>query len=83
MDAPLHDRGRNGQNTGVRVATFNILNGRTPTDRLTFPTDEPTMQLDHILVMGRLHAVSGGPVGLPVSDHLALVADLQVHPTPG
>jgi len=48
----------------------------------TFPTDRPTVQLDHILVRGQLRAVSGGPVALPVSDHLALVADLQNHPTP-
>ncbi len=48
---------------------------------LTFPTEEPTVQLDHILVDGGLYAVSGGPVPLPVSDHLALVADLQHDPT--
>ena len=48
---------------------------------LTFPADEPTVQLDHILVAGGLHAVSGGPVPLPVSDHLALVADLQHDPS--
>jgi hypothetical protein len=39
--------------------------------------EDPTVQLDHILVAGGLHAVSGGRVPLPVSDHLALVADLQ------
>ena len=47
---------------------------------LTFPAGGPTVQLDHILVAGGLHAVSGGPVPLPVSDHLALVADLG-HPS--
>ena len=43
----------------------------------TFPSDEPTVQLDHILVKGQLHGATGGPTALPVSDHLALVADLQ------
>jgi endonuclease/exonuclease/phosphatase family metal-dependent hydrolase len=43
---------------------------------LTFPAAGPRVQLDHILVTGGLYAVSGGPVALPVSDHLALVADL-------
>jgi len=43
----------------------------------TFPSEEPSVQLDHILVAGGLYAVSGGPVPMPVSDHLALVADLR------
>ena len=56
--------------------------GMRPAARgLTFPAEEPTVQLDHILVAGGLHAVSGGPVPLPVSDHLALVADLQHDPS--
>jgi len=48
----------------------------------TFPSDDPTVQLDHILVKGQLDAVTGGPVALPVSDHLALVADLESHSAP-
>jgi len=48
---------------------------------LTFPSESPTVQLDHILVAGGLYPVSGGPVPLPVSDHLALVADLQHDPS--
>ena len=44
---------------------------------LTFPSADPTVQLDHILVDRQLRAVSGGPVPLPVSDHRALVADLH------
>ncbi len=41
----------------------------------TFPSDSPTRQIDHIL--GRGVAGTGGPVLLPVSDHRALVADLE------
>ncbi len=48
---------------------------------LTFTSADPTVQLDHILVKGRLRAVSGGAVALPVSDHLALVADLEHDPS--
>ena len=57
--------------TGMRAAAHG----------LTFPTEKPSVQLDHILVSGGLYAVSGGPVRLPVSDHLALVADLQHEPS--
>jgi len=46
----------------------------------TFPTEQPSVQLDHILVAGGLHAASGGAVPMPVSDHLALVANLRHHP---
>jgi endonuclease/exonuclease/phosphatase family metal-dependent hydrolase len=49
---------------------------------LTFPAADPTVQLDHILVKGRLRAVSGGAVTMPVSDHLALVADLHDDQSP-
>ena len=47
----------------------------------TFPAPAPTTQLDHILVTGRLRVGSGGAVALPVSDHHALVADLQADPS--
>ena len=47
----------------------------------TFTSADPTVQLDHILAKGQLRAVSGGPVAMPVSDHLALVADLQHDPS--
>ena len=54
------------------------VTGMQPVARgLTFPADEPIEQLDHILVGGGLRAVTGGAVALPVSDHLALVADLH------
>ena len=46
----------------------------------TFPSRDPTVQLDHILVDGPLRAVSSGPVDVAVSDHLALAADLEDDP---
>jgi endonuclease/exonuclease/phosphatase family metal-dependent hydrolase len=58
---------RAGRATGMRAAARG----------LTFPTEEPTVQLDHILLAGGLYAVSGGAVPLRVSDHLALVAELR------
>jgi endonuclease/exonuclease/phosphatase family metal-dependent hydrolase len=44
----------------------------------TFPAHEPTRQIDHILVRGKLRA--SGPaesVRLPLSDHRALVVDCE------
>jgi endonuclease/exonuclease/phosphatase family metal-dependent hydrolase len=59
---------------------------RTPAQRLTgmrplatgptFPTEQPTRQIDHLLVRGELTSKTGGPVALAVSDHRALVAEL-------
>jgi endonuclease/exonuclease/phosphatase family metal-dependent hydrolase len=61
---------------------------RTPAERLTgmrplatgptFPTEQPTRQIDHLLVRGELTSKTGGPVPLAVSDHRALVADVEV-----
>jgi len=43
----------------------------------TFPADEPTEQIDHILTDSvSLEGTSGEPVRLPLSDHRALVADV-------
>jgi len=42
----------------------------------TFPASAPAEQIDHILVRGDLVASGGGPVRLPMSDHLALTADV-------
>jgi endonuclease/exonuclease/phosphatase family metal-dependent hydrolase len=60
---------------------------RTPAERLTgmrplatgptFPTEQPTRQIDHLLVRGELTSKTGGPVPLAVSDHRALVADVE------
>jgi endonuclease/exonuclease/phosphatase family metal-dependent hydrolase len=43
---------------------------------LTFPHLEPETQIDHVLGSDGLRA-SGGAVDLPMSDHRALVADLE------
>jgi endonuclease/exonuclease/phosphatase family metal-dependent hydrolase len=54
------------------------ITGMHPTATgLTFPADEPSRQLDHLLARGNLTATSVGPVDLPVSDHLALVSVLD------
>jgi endonuclease/exonuclease/phosphatase family metal-dependent hydrolase len=42
----------------------------------TFPASSPQRQIDHILMRGDLRPTVGGPRGLPVSDHRALVADI-------
>jgi endonuclease/exonuclease/phosphatase family metal-dependent hydrolase len=42
---------------------------------LTFPHENPTAQIDHVLGLG-LTAGSGGAVRLPLSDHRALVAEV-------
>ena len=44
---------------------------------LTFPAHHPTEQIDHLLVRGDLDVTDGGAVALPMSDHLALVADVR------
>jgi endonuclease/exonuclease/phosphatase family metal-dependent hydrolase len=50
----------------------------------TFPLDNPTKQIDHILVRGHTGEVqdSSAPE-LPLSDHRALVVDWQISPAPG
>ena len=45
---------------------------------LTFPADAPREQLDHILVDGRIQAGSSAAPRLPLSDHRALVAELDM-----
>ena len=47
---------------------------------MTFPADDPTLQIDHVLARGRPTASAAGAVRLPVSDHLALVADVVLSP---
>jgi hypothetical protein len=49
---------------------------RSLADGATYPWHAPSEQIDHLLVHGDLRG-SGGPVALPVSDHLALVSDLD------
>jgi endonuclease/exonuclease/phosphatase family metal-dependent hydrolase len=43
----------------------------------TFPVDAPREQLDHILLDGQLGAVSSSAPRLALSDHRALVAELE------
>ncbi|MFL6061352.1 MAG: endonuclease/exonuclease/phosphatase family protein [Marmoricola sp.] len=45
----------------------------------TFPWDEPERQLDHLLADGPCRVRGGGAVRLPISDHRALVVDLDGH----
>jgi endonuclease/exonuclease/phosphatase family metal-dependent hydrolase len=45
---------------------------------LTFPVDEPREQLDHILCDGEVHPVSSSAPRLALSDHRALVAELDL-----
>ena len=56
-----------------------LLTGMRPlVSAPTFPVSAPTRQLDHILVRGPLAPTSpGGAVELPLSDHRALVVDVQ------
>jgi endonuclease/exonuclease/phosphatase family metal-dependent hydrolase len=57
-----------------RAASVTGLTGIA--DHLTFPWDAPTAQLDHLLADPPLRARTSVR-RLPVSDHLALVADLE------
>lgn len=43
---------------------------------LTFPVDEPTEQIDHILVRGSLVPQDSWATAMPISDHRALSAEL-------
>ena len=43
----------------------------------TFPVERPEHQIDHVLVRGSLTATGGSTVPLPVSDHRALVTELE------
>jgi len=43
----------------------------------TFPVQRPSEQIDHVLVRGHVGFATGGPMPLPMSDHLALVADVE------
>ena len=48
--------------------------GRTP----TFPADRPSLQIDHALALGPVPAATVQSRHLPVSDHRALLVDLDV-----
>lgn len=46
--------------------------------RATFPADAPRLQLDHVLATEGVTAGSSAAVRLPVSDHRALVVDVDL-----
>jgi endonuclease/exonuclease/phosphatase family metal-dependent hydrolase len=55
-----------------------ITGYRSLADHLTYPGAQPTRQLDHVLLRGGgLRVLTSRAVRLPVSDHLALVVDLE------
>jgi endonuclease/exonuclease/phosphatase family metal-dependent hydrolase len=48
----------------------------------TFPVWKPRLQIDHALAEGHLIVTSSGVVSLPVSDHRAIVVDIDDAPRP-
>ena len=53
------------------------ITGMTPlATHLTFPSDRPRRQIDHVLSAGPLRAVASRADAMPVSDHRPLVVDL-------
>lgn len=51
---------------------------------MTFPADEPTRQLDHVLTDDpRFVAVNCTAPVLPISDHRPLIVDVSAHPCSG
>ena len=67
-------------NTGRRIAERLTGMVSLAVHGPTFPAHAPNRQLDHVLGDGGLHAVGGGTMHLPVSDHRALYADVAVAP---
>jgi endonuclease/exonuclease/phosphatase family metal-dependent hydrolase len=57
----------------VRITGMEPLGGRQP----TFPVQDPDVQLDHVLAEGFTGTAKASVRRLPVSDHLALVVDLE------
>jgi endonuclease/exonuclease/phosphatase family metal-dependent hydrolase len=44
----------------------------------TYPSWSPARQIDHVMGSDGLVSISGGPVRVPVSDHCALVSQVQL-----
>jgi endonuclease/exonuclease/phosphatase family metal-dependent hydrolase len=62
----------------MEPAPVRALTGMRPlASHLTFPADAPREQLDHVLTDGDLRVTWSAAVHLPVSDHRALVVDLD------
>jgi endonuclease/exonuclease/phosphatase family metal-dependent hydrolase len=78
-----------GERPDVPLVVMGDLNmGRRTAERVTglrplatgatFPASSPSLQIDHLLTSDDgMHAREGGPMRMPMSDHCALVADLQ------
>ena len=54
-----------------------ITGMRSLIDAPTFPVDDPREQLDHVLADGSWQTVKGQDRQLPISDHRALIVDLE------
>lgn len=57
----------------AKVSGLAPIGGHCP----TFPVDSPTAQLDHVLAEGFTGTARASVCRLPVSDHLALVVDID------
>src|SRR4051794_26198326 len=64
-------------NMGPPRAT-RITGMRPAVSEVTFPTDGPRQQIDHVLLRGDVTAGPGEALSLPVSDHLALRVELSL-----
>jgi len=75
-----------GDRSGPMVLIGDLNMGRASAERVTglrplatgatFPAHAASLQIDHLLATPDLKARSGGPMRLPMSDHLALVAEV-------
>ena len=57
-----------------------ITGMRSLASAVTFPAHEPANQIDHVLGRGQVRSSGGRAVRLPVSDHRALVAEVELGP---
>ncbi|MBA2952283.1 endonuclease [Nocardioides sp. MAH-18] len=62
-----------GSGPATRVSRLRSLAARP-----TFPAHRPAVQIDHVLADGRVRAVRAEACRLAISDHLALVVDLEL-----
>jgi len=62
-----------GPGPATRVSQLGSL-----ASHLTFPADDPARQIDHVLGDGPVRAVRSEARRLGISDHLALVVDLEI-----
>ena len=55
-----------------------ITGMRSLVSAVTFPAHEPVLQIDHVLGRGPVRTAGSRAVPLPISDHLALVAEVEL-----